>query len=150
MKWYWLVVGLAAGGLLLGCGTERPPVDVEEEPIPETFKAALAAADAAVADLEKALEGSDLDATRNAAKAVSRKVSSLASFLRDKELEDIEKARKAGTRPPPAVMVKLQPAIVAADQAFTGLLPPGNDVAKAKELLPQIKSGVDAVRDLVK
>lgn len=150
MKWYWLVVGLAAGVLLLGCETKKQEGVIEEEIIPATAKTALEAADAAVADLEKALEASDLDATRNAAKAVSRKLGSLASFLSAMDLKAIEDARKAGTQAPPAVMQKLQPAIVAADEAFSAVLPPGNDVAKAKELLPQIKSGVDAVRDLAK
>jgi len=61
-----------------------------------------------------------------------------------------QQARKTGTVPGPPVMNKLVPALTAADEAFSAVLPPGNDVAKAKELVPQIKSGVDAVRDVVK
>jgi len=150
MKWHWLVVGLAAGALLLGCEGGRQPVEIEEEPIPATAQTALQAVDTAVADFEKALDGTDIEATRQAAKTVTRKLGSLASFLSDMDLKAAEDARKAGTQPPPAVTAKLRPAITAADEAFGALVPPTDDVAKAKELLPQIKSGVDAVRDLVK
>ena len=150
MKWYWLVVGLAAGALLLGCGDERPEIQADTEVMPATGKAALAAVDKAVADLEKALEGSDLEATRDAARALTRKLGSLASIVADMDGEAADEAHKAGTTAPPPIMNKLSPAITAADEAFAAVLPPGNDVAKAKELVPQIKSGVDAVRDVVK
>ncbi len=150
MKWHWLFVGLVAGALLLGCGDERTYPEPETEITPPTGKAAVEAVDTAVADLEKALEGSDLEATRDAARAVTRKLGSLANLLSKMDLEAGQQARKAGTVPGPPAMRKLQPALTAADEAFSAVLPPGNDVAKAKELVPQIKSGVDAVRDVVK
>ncbi len=150
MKWYWLFVGLVAGALLLGCNPEREYPPQETETPVATAKAALEAVDRAVADLEKALEGSDLEATRQAAKAVSGRLASLAGFLSDMDTEAGQEARKAGTVPGPLAMGKLQPALTAAEEAFSAVLPPGNDVAKAKELVPQIKSGVDAVRDIVK
>ena len=150
MKWHWLFVGVVAGALLLGCGKRREYEPPEMEVAVSTAKAALEAVDTAVANLEKALEGSDIEATRDAARAVTRKLGSLASFLSEMDTKAGDDARKAGTTPPPAVMGKVQPALIAADEAFSAVLPPDNDVAKAKELVPQIKSGVDAVRDVVK
>ncbi|MCK4300035.1 MAG: hypothetical protein KAX80_10910 [Planctomycetes bacterium] len=150
MKWHWLFVGLVAGAVLLGCGEGRTYPEPETEVVAGTPKAALEAVDVAVANLEKALEGSDLEATRDAARAVTRKLGSVASFLSEMDTKAGNEARKAGTTPGPQAMDKLQPALIAADEAFSAVLPPGNDVAKAKELIPQIKSGVDAVRDLVK
>ena len=146
MKWHLLLVGLVVGVMLLGCGETRPPVEVPPQVLPKTIEQGLAEADASIASLEKALEGSDLEAIRLATNDVTKKLGGLASLLTADHLKAVEDARKAGTQAPPDPMAKLGPSIQAAGDAFTAVVPPNSDISKVKELLPQIKSGVEAMR----
>lgn len=150
MKWYWLVALLVVGMVLVGCEQKKtlPPVPIVQiEPTPE---AALQAVDKAIADLEGALQGSDLEAIRSAAQRVNQKLGSLASHISQSDLEAQKAAREAGKQAPPPLMDKLGPAISASDAMLTALIPPRNDVAKAREALPTVKSGVDAIRSALK
>lgn len=150
MKWHWLVVLLMVGVVLMGCEQKKALPPVKTVKVEATPEEALQAVDKAIADLEKALQGSDLEAVRGAAQVLNEKLGSLASHVSQMDTEKQQEAHKAGKPIPPALMDKLAPAISASDEMMTALIPPKNDVAKAKQVLPTIKSAVDAVRSALK
>jgi hypothetical protein len=149
MKWQWLAVCLVAATLLVSCETKKEVPPQEEQVIAATAKEELQKVDSALAKFEEALGAADLEATRTAARDLNRALSGLASHLAAKDMEAEQAAHKAGTEAPPAVMSGLRPALDAAGQVMEAVIPPRNDLARAQQLLPQIKSGVDAVRGSV-
>ena len=153
MKWQFLLVCVALGALLIGCESgSRQPTEQDAEPIPETPTAAIDKADGALAELEKAVQGSDIEAVRRAVVSMNTALNGLMSHLSDMDLKAKEEARQAGaTEMPTGAADALKPALQALQDAHSAVLPPPkNDVAKVKEVIPVIKSGLDAVRDVAK
>ena len=101
-----------------------------------------------MAGLEKALEGTDIEAIGTACRELVSKLNGLASHLSDMDMKAAEAARKAGTTAPKAKMGLLQPAIEAGDATIRAVV--NKDIPGVKELLPQIKSSVDAARGALK
>ena len=150
MKWHRLLVVLVVGAALLGCTEEKVLPPLEKEPVTATPESALDLADKAVADLEKALEGTDLDAVRLAARATSRAVGAVAGHVETLDTKLAQEAREAGETQPVLLMSKLRAALRASDQALDAVMPPRDDVAQVREAVPQIKSALAAVRAAVK
>jgi len=146
MKWQWLIVCLVVGLVLVGCGAKREVPAQTKQVIAPTPEAALTKVDSAIAKLEEALGGQDVDAVRRAIMTLTKELGGLASHISTADLEAAQAAQEAGQRPPEALMDKLGPAIDAADRALSAVIPPKNDVAAAAQALIEIKKGVDAVR----
>jgi len=150
MKWQWIVVCLVVGVVLLGCETKKATPPVGKQVIAPTAKGELVKVDSAIAKLEQALGTSNLEGVRSAVKDLNGSLSGLASHISKMDMEAEQAAHQAGAETPVALMSKLVPAIEAAGQAMEAVIPPGNDIARVQELLGRIKSGVDAVRGVVK
>ena len=153
MKWHLLFVCLALGALLVGCDTAKTQETVQDAPPPPpTPKAAMQSADDALAALEKAVAGSDIEAVRKAILGMNTALGGVMSHLSEMDLQiqkDIVEA--GGTEMPPSLGAPLGPALDAIATAHSAVLPPpNNDIAKVKEVIPIVKSALDAVRDAAK
>jgi len=150
MKWHLLFVCLALGALLVGCGSggRQLPPQKPVAPLPTTPKAAMEKADEAVAALEAAVAGSDIEKVRKAVMGMNTGLAGVVSLLAEADQQAANDARKAGKPIPPRKADALAPAFDAIATAHSAILPPPkNDIAKVKEAIPIIKSALDAVRD---
>ncbi len=154
MKWQLLLVCLVLGALLVGCDSaaKEQPIELTAEDLPETPKAAMQAADDALAALEKAVAGSDIEAVRKAVVGMNTALGGLISHLAGMDLQAQADARESGaTQMPPSLADPLGPAMQAIADAHSAVLPPPkNDIATVKEAVAVVKSALDAVRDVAK
>jgi hypothetical protein len=146
MKLHWLAVVLVVGVFLVGCTPERPQTTLPPAPTAPTAQTALQNVDKAMADLEKALAGTDKDAMMGAARLLDVAVGGLRGQLAAKDDAAALKAHQASTEAPPAISGQLGPATEAAGSMMGAVSATPPDVARAKTLLAQVKSAVDAVR----
>ena len=150
MKWHLLLVCLALGALLVGCDSSGRDLPTAEPapPLPPTPEAAMDKADEAVAELEKAVAGSDIEQVRKAVMGMNTALGGLISHLSQMDRQAQADARESGaTQMPPSLVAPLTPAMSAMGAALSAVVPPpNNDIAKVKEAIPIVKSALDAVR----
>ena len=149
MKWHLLLVCLALGALLVGCegGGKDLPSQEPAEALPTTPKAAMEKADEAVAELEKAVAGTDIERVRKAVMGMNTGLAGVVSLLSEADQQAAQDAREAGTPIPASKADALAPALDAIAKSFEAVIPPpNNDIAKVKEAIPIIKAALDAVR----
>jgi hypothetical protein len=149
MRLHWLLGLLVVGLFLVGCSQERPTPPTVTAPATPTPQKALEVADKTMADMEKALAGTDKDAMMKAAQQLDLAVSGLRGQLGTRDDAAAQKAHTDGKEAPPATAGQLGPAMTAAGSMMSAVSANPPDVARAKALLTQVKSGVDAVRKIV-
>jgi hypothetical protein len=149
MKLHWLAVLLVVGVFLVGCTQKRETPPPVVAPTAETPQTALQNTDKAIAAMETALAGSDKDAMMKAAQQLDLAVSGLRGNLGQKSDEAEAKAHTEGKPAPARLEAQLAPALDAATSMMGAVSGATPDVTKAKSLLAQVKSGVEAVRKVV-
>lgn len=144
MRWQWLVVCLVAGIVLVGCEQKEklPTPELETEFL--TAKAALAAVDKSMAEVDKAFESGDVDAIRKALGDADKDLGGLGMCIAEMDLAAEEAGQPAGL-----LLSKYAPTDRMAD-AIVGLIPPSNDVAGARMAVADVKKAVEAVRPSIK
>ena len=144
MRWQWLVVCLVAGIVLVGCDQRPEPPPPEVDTDYPTAKAALAAVDKSMAEVDKAFESGDVDAIRKALGAADKDLGGLGVFIAEMDLAAEEAGGPAGL-----LLGKYIGTDRMAD-AIVGLIPPSNDVAGARMAVADVKKAVEAVRPSIK
>jgi hypothetical protein len=150
MRLQWLVALLVVGAFLVGCTQERTPVKQVQQPVAPTAQKGADLVDKALADMEKALGGTDKDALMQAANNVDLALGALTAQLSQKEVEAASEAHKVGKEAPASVLNQLGPARTASDNIMTAVTATPPDTNKAKAAILQIRSAVDGVRKALK
>jgi hypothetical protein len=148
MKLHWLAVLLVVGVFLVGCTQKRETPPPVVAPAAETAQTALQNTDKAIAAMEAALQGTDKEAMMTAAQQLDLAVSGLRGNIGQKSDEAEAIAHKEGKPAPARLEAPLGPAMDAASNMMGAVSAATPDVTRAKSLLAQVKSSVEAVRKL--